>query len=103
MFTPFNVHLYGHNSKKQNSRTRGITVHITPNEEDHTKCFVQVARCNPKDNYCKKKGVIQAQSRPKESFYIREVPRLLTDMQEKVEFYRWAPQNFDYILRNFFR
>lgn len=99
-FTPFFVHIYLHNSKKMNSRTRGITLYVRPFNDLY--CAVHAARCNPKDQYNKKLGAQQAMDQPNCGlFKFLEVPKLCADIAKDI--LPWVtPEHYDYLLKRFF-
>ena len=103
MFTPFFVHIYAHNSAKMNSRTRGVTLYVRPSSGLEHHCTVSAARCNPKDQYCKKKGAEQAINSTRFShFKMLELPRVCADIASEIKGRRVTADEYEYLLRRFF-
>lgn len=91
----------------------GATVVLTQDPAEPHKVLMQVGWCRWTDNYCRKLGVATAKKADVESFPLRDVPRILAEIEDQMlchfhhelrnnmELRSQMERNWDFALRYF--
>jgi hypothetical protein len=98
-FKPFYIHENRGPGKLTGRSPRGFTLKVSPDPDNQRNVVVQGAWCSHKDEFVKKTGRLTADVAESKSINKRELPNLLSSMQNTLHPFSTVPGMYNYVLK----